>query len=63
VTYLAVSIIQSSFQETMLSSDKILVVLGVVLIIWIGILFFLFRTDAKIKALEREMKDSIFDQE
>ena len=51
---------ESGFESTMLANDKLYVVLTVVLIIWFGILFFLFRTDKKITALENDLNDSIF---
>ena len=41
----------------MLSSGKIYVVLAVVLIIWVGLLTILFRTDRKIDRLERRLDD------
>jgi len=60
----AVAIAQeSNFESTMLAQDKLYVVLAVVLIIWFGILFFLFRTDKKITALENDLNDSIFKRE
>ena len=40
-------------EQVMLAEDKLYVVLGVVLIIWLGILFFLYRNDRHIRALER----------
>jgi hypothetical protein len=43
----------TGFEELMLSEDKIFVVLAVVLLIWIGISYFLIRTDRKIADLER----------
>ncbi|NND70494.1 MAG: CcmD family protein [Rhodothermales bacterium] len=46
----------SGIQAVMLSDDKILVVLGVVLIIWFGIVFFLYRTDRKLANLERTVE-------
>lgn len=51
---------QSTFESTMLANDKLYVVLAVVLIIWFGILFYLFRTDKKISTLEKDLNDSIF---
>ncbi len=45
----------SGIEGIMLSDDKIFVVLGVVLIIWFGILFFLHRTDRKLDRLERSI--------
>ena len=47
----------SQFESIMLAEDKLYVVLAVVLIIWFGILWVLFRTDRKIAALERKMED------
>ena len=41
----------------MLSSGKIYVVLAVVLIIWVGLLTILFRTDRKIDRLERRLDE------
>ena len=41
----------------MLAEDKLPVVLAVVLVIWIGLLILLFRTDRRISLLERELKD------
>jgi len=43
-------------EKTMTADGKILVVLAVVLIIWISILAFLFRTDRRIRSLEREIE-------
>jgi CcmD family protein len=40
-------------ETVMLQQDKLYVVLAVVLIIWFGILFFLFRTDRRLAALEQ----------
>lgn len=45
----------TGLEAIMLSDDKIFVVLGVVLIIWLGILFFLYRTDSKLDKLERSV--------
>lgn len=42
---------------------KIYVVLAVVLIIWIGLVALLFRTDRKIERLERRVDRSISDDE
>jgi hypothetical protein len=49
----------SPFESLMLSHDKIYVVLGVVLIIWMGILYLLFRNDRRLAALERRMEERI----
>lgn len=48
-------------ETVFLAQDKIYVVLVVVLIIWFGILLFLFRTDRKIDRLERTLKNDIHD--
>lgn len=42
-----------SMEAIMLSQDKIYVVLAVVLIIWIGIAWFIYRTDRRLDRLER----------
>lgn len=42
----------SGFEETMVSGDKIYVVLAVVLIIWFGLVLLLFRTDRRLARLE-----------
>lgn len=44
------------FEKVMVGDGKILVVLAVILIIWIGLLGFLFRTDRRIRSLEREIE-------
>lgn len=44
------------FEKLMVGDGKILVVLAVILIIWIGLLGFLFRTDRRIRSLEREIE-------
>lgn len=49
----------SAFESTFLAQDKIYVVLVVVLLIWAGILFFLYRTDRKISRLERSLEEDI----
>lgn len=48
-------------ERVMLADGKIYVVLAVVLIIWFGLLIFLFRTDRKLDRLEREMDPDIPD--
>ncbi len=40
-------------EKVMLAEDKLFVVLAVVLIIWAGIVFYLFKTDRQILALEK----------
>lgn len=42
-------------ETVMLQNDKLYVVLAVVLIIWFGLLFFLFRTDRRLARIEREL--------
>jgi len=49
-------------EEVMLSHDKIYVVLAVLLIIWFGLIIFIFRTDRKVDALERTIEESIPDE-
>ena len=44
-----------ALDERMLSNDKLFVVLAVVLIIWAGIVIFLFLTDRKLRRLERSL--------
>ena len=53
----------TGFEAIMLSQDKIYVVLGVVLLIWIGISYFLLRTDRKLDHLERAVDARIPDSE
>ncbi len=48
----------SAFVQLMASNDLIFVVLGVSLIIWFVLLFFLIRVDRKVAKLEKNM-DSI----
>lgn len=45
----------STFERTMLAEDKLYVVLGVVLLIWFGILIVLFRNERRIKQLEERV--------
>lgn len=47
-----------SLENAMLSNDKLFVVLAVVLIIWLGLAAFAFRTDRRIDRLERKLGDS-----
>lgn len=49
----------SSLDQFMLSHDKLFVVMTVVLIIWFGLVFFVFRTDRKLTHLERMMDERI----
>lgn len=46
----------SGFEAAMLSNDKLFVVLAVVLIIWVGILIFIYTTDRKISKLESSIQ-------
>lgn len=46
-------------ETVMLAEDKLYVVLAVVLIIWIGFIFFVYRTDRKIERLERKVEERI----
>lgn len=46
----------SGFVQFMASNDLIFVVLGVSLIIWFVLLFFMIRVDRKVSALEEKMK-------
>jgi CcmD family protein len=50
---------REGLEKVMLQEDKLYVVLAVVLIIWVGIIFFLYRTDRKIERLERNMTERI----
>ena len=45
------------FERVMLADDKLPVVLAVVLIIWVGMLFLLFRTDRRLAKIERRLDD------
>jgi CcmD family protein len=45
----------SRFEETMVSGNKIYVVLAVVLIIWFGLVLLLFRTDRRLSRLEQQV--------
>ena len=48
----------NAFISFMYSNDLIFVVLGVTLIIWAVLLFFLFRVDSKITSLEKKINSS-----
>lgn len=48
-------------ERVMLAEDKLYVVLAVVLIIWLGLAFFIFRTDRKLDRLERSLASGISD--
>jgi len=46
-------------EQLMLSHDRIYVVLGVVLVIWFGLLYFLFRTDRRLDRIEKEVEQCL----
>lgn len=50
---------QEGIEAVMLAEDKLFVVLAVVLIIWIGLLLLIYRTDSKISHLERKLDERI----
>ncbi len=50
-------------EALMLSHDKLYVVLAVILIIWAGIVFLLWRTDQKLGRLERSVESGIFPED
>ncbi len=51
------------FEAVMLANDKLLVVMAVVFIIWLGIAWLILNTDRKLKALERTVADGIPEQD
>lgn len=46
----------AGIEAAMLDNDKLLVVLAVVLVIWIGIVIFIVTTDRKIERIESYVK-------
>ncbi|MFZ5554234.1 MAG: CcmD family protein [Bacteroidota bacterium] len=54
---IALSSSAASFEESMHESGKINVVIGVMLIIFTGIVVYLILMDRKVKKLEKELKD------
>ncbi len=44
-------------ERIMLADDKLPVVLAVVVIVWIGVLVLLFRTDRRLARVERQLDD------
>lgn len=46
------------YERVMLSEDKLFVVLAVVLIIWMGIVWMIYRTDSRLKKLENDISDT-----
>ena len=53
----------SGLDQVMLAQDKLFVVLAVVLIIWIGLAVFIFRTDRRLDRLERTLSERIAQEE
>ena len=49
-------------EQVMLAEDKLYVVLAVVLIIWFGLVYFVFRTDRRLRRLERSLEAGIPEQ-
>jgi len=49
----------AGFESLMLNNDKLMVVLAVVLIIWVGIVVFIFLTDRKVERLESSVQNLI----
>ena len=49
----------SALDQVMLSEDKLFVVLAVALLIWFGLVLFVFRTDRKLDRLERSLNERI----
>ena len=47
----------SELDQAMLDNDKLFVVLAVVLIIWLGIAWFIYRTDRRIGRLESTLNE------
>ncbi|MGD8782140.1 MAG: CcmD family protein [Ignavibacteria bacterium] len=41
-----------------LSDNSIFIVLFIVLVVWMGIFFFLFNTDKRLKEIEKELKEN-----
>ena len=53
----------AGLEPVMLAEDKLYVVLAVVLIIWLGLVYYIFRTDRRLRALERTMEQRIPSEE
>lgn len=49
-------------ERFMLAQDKLYVVLAVVLVIWFGIAYFIFKTDRKLLALEKAAAERTGDE-
>ena len=45
----------SGLEQLMLSDDKLLVVFVVLMLIWLGIVYFILRTDRRLSALEQRI--------
>lgn len=54
----AVQQVPEGIERIMLASDKLPVVLAIVLLIWFGLLFLLFRTERRITKIEKELDHS-----
>lgn len=50
--------VPQGIERAMLASDKLPVVLAVVLIIWFGLLLLLFRTERRITKIERKLNST-----
>lgn len=50
---------EQGLEKVMLAEDKLYVVLAVVLIIWIGLIFLIYRTDRRVAELERKLDERI----
>ncbi|PSQ93127.1 MAG: hypothetical protein BRD52_02560 [Bacteroidetes bacterium SW_4_67_19] len=48
----------NALEQTMLSHDKLYVVLAVVLLVWLGVVALLVRTDRRLSALEHRLDDT-----
>ncbi len=53
----------SALEQVMLSNDKLYVVLAVVLLIWFGFIFFVYRTDRRLSQVERTLEDRIYERD
>ena len=49
---------QSALEQVMLGNDKLFVVFVVLLIIWLGIAYFILRTDRRLSALEKSISNT-----
>lgn len=56
LSLLAVAQSAGGIEAAMLDNDKLFVVLAVVLVIWAGIVLFIYGTDRKISRLERRIE-------